>query len=308
MKYMHEGKEVLKVDIKQSAMSRADAGATFHFVDGTTTTEDDTSLIIERVGEWCEKVGWVKQGSDSNKFAWVPPQTVKATTALQEGDNMTQIPASATQRPEKRPEPSDKSGTEQPPVKKQKVSVELQGPFGEIGILPSLRGIMEQPVKNQNATLKASFELRGPLGTIGIRPGMEYGKMWTKLVVGPGDRAVLEEKQQRALNPRGSSAVGDIKNMSASETWLRYKEAVNPKTMEADMLDALMQSEKGGPGFEYHWTNTSEDCKIFGEVMLVSGHIVEMEKGIDWSSDTDKKQLARMQQAEDEYVNEMTSM
>jgi len=306
MKYMHQGKEVLKVDIKQSAMSRADAGATFHFVDGTTSTEDDTSLIIERVEEWCEKIRWVKRGSDSSKFAWVPPKTAEATPALQEGDDMTQMPASAKHRPKKRPEPSDKSGAEQPPVKKQKASFELRGPFGEIGILPELRGIMEQPVKKQNATLKASFELRGPLGTIGIRPGMEYGKMWTKLVVGPGDRAMLEEKQQRALNPRGSSAVGDITSMSASETLLRYKDVMNPKTMEVDMLYALMQSEKGALGFEYHWTNISEDCKTSGEVMLVSGHIVEMEKGIDWSADTDKKQLARMQQAEDEYVREIT--
>merc|ERR1712203_453959 len=151
-----------------------------------------------------------------------------------------------------------------------KASFELQGPFGEMGIHPQLRGIMEQPVKKQNATLNASFEVRGPLGTIGIRPGMEYGKMWTKVVVGPGDLAVLEEKQQRALNPQGSSAVGGIKSMSVIDTWLRYKDAMTAETMETELLRALMQSEKDARGFEYHWTNTSEDCKTSGEVMLVS--------------------------------------
>jgi hypothetical protein len=287
-KYMHEGKEVLKVDIQQSGNSRADSRATFHFVDGTTTTEDDTALIIERVEEWCKTIGWVKQEADRFKYVWVPPKTAEAN-------------------PKKRPAASDESGAEAPPMKKQSASVELQGPC------PGTARFAEQPpVQKQSVSLKASFELRGPLGTIGIGPGMDFGKKWTTIDVVPGDRSVLEEEQRKRLNSSaalgGGCSVGDIESMNAYETGKRYSDAIDPGTgCGGQMFYSLMQSETGAPGFEYQWTNSSEDHKTSGEVLLVSGHIISLEKGIDWSEDSDKKQLARMEQAEDERISQMTS-
>lgn len=312
-KYMREGKEVLKVNIKDSVKSRADSCATFHFVDGTATTEDDTALIIERVEEWCERIGWVKQGSRF-EFAWVPPKTAEAEPSDKSGAEQPPV------KKQKRPEPSDKSGAEQPPVKKQYVN--LKGPFDEpIGPGPG----QEQPVNKQNVSgsfegkdLKASFERQGPLGTIGIHPGMEYGKKWTKISIVPGDRAFLEEQQRKRLNSSaiagGSSSAGDIKSMNAHDTGEKYSAAIFPHgrdlTPDEDagvmMFFALIKSEKSPLGFEYHWTNASEDNKTSGEMMLVSGHIVEMAKGIDWSEDSDKKKLWRMQQAQDEHVRQMT--